>query len=476
MENQYDLIVIGSGPGGYVAAIKAAKLGMKTAIIENREIGGTCLNRGCIPTKTLMHSSHLYQEAKSFREAGIKFDGLSVDMEQIQTRKDEVVQKVRQGIVNLLKGNGVTILQGTAKVGNNHQVILHPMQAEETVEIETEILLTAEKILIAAGSKPTVPNIVGVNTPNVITSDELLSKKSLYNKLLIIGGGVIGVEFASIYLDLGCQVEIIEAMDRILPGMDKEISQSIAMSLKKKGAIIHTKAKVTGITEDGEVGLICEYEEKGSLKTSPAEGILLSIGRKANVEGLFATDVSVEMDGATIKVNDDFETSRKGIYAIGDIVKGKQLAHTASAQGIVAVEKMNGLEPSIDLKVIPSCIYTSPEVAVVGMSEEEALEQGFIIKTGKYPMLGNCKTMLSMGERGFIKVISDAATDKILGAQLLCDRATDIISEFATAIVNGLTTKNLSSVIRPHPTYSEAVTEAVEDVHGMAIHLMPPRR
>lgn len=485
MENRYDLAVIGAGPGGYVAAIKAAKLGLRTVIIENREIGGTCLNRGCIPTKTLMHSSHLYQEAKSFETAGIHFEGISFDMDRIQDRKEEVVTKIRQGIISLLQANGVTVLQGTATILKENHIQFLPVPHQEIQEgaecglnPEKEPVndIAAEHILIATGSKPVIPKIEGSKLANVITSDELLSKRTLYKKLLIIGGGVIGVEFASIYSDLGCEVEIIEAMDRIVPNLDKEISQSIAMSLKKKGVTIHTKAKVTRITEGNDERLVCEYEEKETLKTTEAEGILLSVGRRANTEGLFAPEVSMEYEGAALKVNDAFETSIPGIYAIGDVIKGKQLAHAASAQGIVAVEKMCGKEPSVDLSVIPSCVYTSPEVAVVGLSEEEATEQGYTVKTGKYLMLGNSKTVLSMGERGFIKVICDAATDKILGAQLLCDRATDMVSEFATAIVNGLTTKDMSCVIRPHPTYSEAVTEAVEDVEGMAIHLVPKKR
>ncbi len=475
---KYDLVVIGAGPGGYVAAIKAAKLGMKTAIIESREIGGTCLNRGCIPTKTLMHSSHLYQETKSFAEAGISMEGVSFDLDRIQNRKEEVVNKVRQGIASLLQANGVTVIHGAAVIQGSNQIRLRvPTAAEEDGGNDfTETTIDTDKILIATGSRPAVPKIKGMDLPNVITSDELLSKRSLYGKLLIIGGGVIGIEFASIYSDLGCEVEIIEAMDRILPNMDKEISQSIAMNLKKKGVGIHTKAKVTGITEDGNGGLVCQYEEKETVKTASAEGILVAVGRRANTEGLFAPDAGVEYDGAAIKVDASFETNIPGIYAIGDVIKGKQLAHAASAQGIAAVEGMNGREPSINLAVIPSCIYTTPEVAAVGMNEEEAAADGYTVKTGKYLMLGNAKTQLSGGERGFIKVISDEATGKLLGAQLLCDRATDMVSEFATAIVNGLTARDLASVIRPHPTYSEAITEAVEDIDGMAVHLMPKRR
>lgn len=469
MEERFDLIVIGSGPGGYVAAIKAAKLGMKTAIIENGEIGGTCLNRGCIPTKTIMHSSHLYYEAQGFSVAGISFTGLSYDYNKIIERKEEVVSKIRQGIVTLLEANGVTILHGTAMLHKDHRITVQTPEGQKELQ--------AERILIATGSKPAIPNIEGTHLKNVITSDELLARsESPYKKLLIIGGGVIGIEFATIYKELGCEVEILEAMDRILPNMDKEISQSISMSLKKKGIILHTKAKVVRISESGEDGLCCEYEEKDTLKTTYAEGILLSVGRKANMKDLLEEGFSLEMEGSNLKVNSDFETSESGIYAIGDVIKGKQLAHAASAQGIVAVEKMNKKEPSIDLNVIPSCIYTNPEVAVVGMSEEEAEDNGYEVKIGKYPMLGNSKTILSTGERSFIKVICDAATDRILGASLLCDRATDMVSEFTTAIVNGLTYKDLASVIRPHPTYSEAITEAVEDVEGCAIHLMPKKR
>lgn len=468
MENRYDLIVIGSGPGGYVAAIKAAKLGMKTAIIEQGEIGGTCLNRGCIPTKTLMHSSHLFYEAKHLQAAGLHFEGLSFHMEELQARKDEIIIKVRQGIVSLLEANGVTIVHGTATIYKENRVIVRG--------IEEERELIAKNVLIATGSIPSIPPIEGAILPNVLTSDELLSKTSLFPKLLIIGGGVIGVEFASIYSELGCEVEIIEAMDRILPTLDKEISQSVAMSLKKKGVVIHTKAKVIRLIP-GEAGeLVCEYEEKESKKQALASGILIAVGRKANSKELFAPEVNVEYDGANIKVNEFFETSIPNLYAIGDVIRGKQLAHAASAQGIAAVERMCGEEISIDLSVIPSCVYTTPEIAVVGMSEEEAIEAGHTVRVGKYPMLGNCKTLISKGERGFIKVVADAGTDKILGALLMCERATDLVGEFSSAIVNGLTLVDLASVIRPHPTYGEAVTEAVEDVMGMAIHLMPKKR
>ncbi len=469
MENQFDLIIIGSGPGGYVAAIKAAKLGKKIAIIESREIGGTCLNRGCIPTKTLMHSSHLYYEAQHLEELGITMEGIHLDIDKLKERKESVVNRMRQGIIGLLEANNVTILHGQARITGPNSVEVN--LPEQTSNYQ------AEKILIATGSAPAIPRLEGADLPNVITSDELLAMEKTYHKLLIIGGGVIGIEFATIYHEMGHQVEIIEAMDRILPNMDKEVSQSIAMSLKKKGVTIHTKARVTRILPGEDQSLICEYSEKDTLFTTGAEGILIAVGRRANTKGLLADGCELEMDGANIHVNEGFETSIPGIYAIGDVVnKTGQLAHAASAQGVAAVEKMFGHLPSINLSVIPSCIYTTPEAATVGMSEDEAIRAGYNVKVGKYPMLGNGKTLLSAGERGFIKVIADASTLRILGAVLLCDRATDMVGEFATAIVQELTVKDMAAVIHPHPTYSEAITEAIEDVEGMAIHLMPKRR
>lgn len=479
MENQFDLVIIGSGPGGYVAAIKAAKLGKKVALVESRDIGGTCLNRGCIPTKTLMHSSHLYYEAQHLQELGISIDGIKLDHEKLRERKDNVVGRMRQGIVGLLEANKVTIIHGQAQITGPKKIEVRSLFTDEvqTSSMESGIQkLHTERILIATGSKPIIPRLEGADLPGVITSDELLSLEKTYQRLLIIGGGVIGIEFATIYQEMGYEVEIIEALDRILPGMDKEISQSIAMSLKKKGVTIHTKAKVTKILSDDEDNLACEYTAKDTTYTTKAEGILLAVGRRANIEGLFSDGLSIMMDGANIQVNEEFETSIPGIYAIGDVVnRAGQLAHAASAQGVFTVERMFGHTASINLSVIPSCIYTTPEAASVGMTEEEAIQAGYCVKVGKYPMLGNGKTLLSGGERGFIKVIADADTHQILGAVLLCDRATDMVGEFASAIVNELTIKNMASVIRPHPTYSEAITEAAEDIEGMAIHLMPKR-
>lgn len=462
MDYNYDLIVIGSGPGGYVSAIKASKLGMKVVIIEGDEIGGTCLNRGCIPTKSLLHSSSLYHMAKNTEEFGIFADDVRFDLNKIMDRKDNVVETTREGIIALLTSNKVKIMKGFASIVDSN-----------TVFVDKESI-TGKNILIATGAKPVIPNIKGHDLNDVVTSDELLSKREqLYNHLLIIGGGVIGIEFATIYKELGSEVTIIESMDRILPSMDREISTTIGMSLKKKGVTIIPKAKVCEIKKEGR--LQCDYMIGERKESVTVDGILIATGRRAYTKGLFYEGFHIDMEGDVIKVDSNFQTSIEGIYAIGDVIKGKQLAHVASAEGIVAVEHMCNKESSIHLNVIPSCIYTNPEVAVVGLSKEEAKEKGIEVKIGKYPLLGNCKTKISGDERGYIKVILQAETEQIIGAEVICQRATDMIGELGMAIVHGLKGEEIGGIIRAHPTYYEGITEAIEDISGMAIHMFPKR-
>ncbi len=463
MEYNYDLIVIGSGPGGYVSAIKASKLGMKVILIEGDEIGGTCLNRGCIPTKSLLHSSSLYHMAKNTEEFGVFTNNVSFDLDKMMDRKDKVVSTTRDGIVSLLKGNKVNIAKGYATIINNNTVLVDKKES-----------ITGKNILIATGAIPYIPNIKGHDLEDVVTSDELLSKRDkLYNHLLIIGGGVIGIEFATIYKELGSEVTIIESMDRILPTMDREISTTISMSLKKKGIKIITKAKVCEIKKNDD--LQCEYESGDKKETVFTDGILIATGRRAYTKGLFDEGFRLDMEGDLIKIDSNFQTSVPGIYAIGDVVRGKQLAHVASAQGIIAVEHMCNKEPSINPHVIPSCIYTNPEVAVVGLSKDEAKEKGIEVKIGKYPLHGNCKTMLSGDERGYIKVILQAESNQIIGAEIVCARATDMIGELGLAIAHGLKSDEIGGIIRAHPTYYEGITEAIEELSGMAIHMLPKR-
>lgn len=466
--NEYQLIVIGAGPGGYEAAIRAAQLGLTTALVENRQVGGTCLNRGCIPTKALLHAAALYRGVQEFESVGLCAQGVSFDIQKVHDRKNQVIEQLRSGIEQLIKANKIDLYQGTGTLTGPHSVTV--ATGEGPVE------LAGENILVATGSKPSRPPIPGLDLPHVGTSDEFLFlEDKLYENLIIIGGGVIGVEFASVYQSFGCKVTIVEAMDRILPPMDREISQNLAMILKKRGVAIHTGAMVERLEETPE-GIACHFTQKGKEQVVTADGVLVAIGRRPNTDGLFAEGFSVEMERGRIVTDEAFRTSVPSIRAIGDVTAKIQLAHMASAQGLTAVELIAGKEPSICLTAVPGCVYTDPEIATVGLTEEECKEKGIAVHKGKYIMSGNGKSIIEQADRGFIKLLFDEKTDVLLGAHLMCCRATDLISELSTAIVNKLTSKELSSVIRPHPTFTEAVTEAVESAHGMAIHLAPAKK
>lgn len=467
---EYQLIVIGAGPGGYEAAIRAAQLGLTTALIERRDVGGTCLNRGCIPTKAMLHSAQLYREAANFELFGLHTENTSFDWAKVHQRKNDVVVKLRTGIEQLIKANKIDFFNNSASIlGKND------------VQLDQGEVIRGENILIATGSVPARPPIPGLDLPNVVTSDELLDDPhftqadSLAKEILIIGGGVIGVEFASVFSSFGCHVTIVEAMERILPTMDREISQSLNMVLKKRGVSIHTGAMVEKLEQD-ENGLVCHFTEKGKAQAVPAQQVLVAIGRRPNTQGLLAEGFEVACERGRIVTDENFRTSVDSIYAIGDVTSKIQLAHMASAQGICAVHTIAGQKPPIDLRYVPGCIYTDPEIASVGITEDEAKQQGIPVKKGKFLMTGNGRSLIDEQERGFIKVLAHQETDVILGAQLMCSRATDIVAELATAIVNGLTCAQLAGVIRPHPTFCEGVTEAVEDVHAMAIHLAPKKR
>lgn len=462
MKTNYDLIVIGAGPGGYVAAIKAAKLGMKVAVIEKGELGGTCLNRGCIPTKSLIHATELYRKMQHSEVYGIIHNEISYDMEKIFSYKDGVLEKLRGGIGQLFKANDITLFKGTAKIFKDN--IVKVRTCDELIELK------GSKILIATGSKPAIPEIPGVNTPGVVTSDDLLTNPNINcDNLIIIGGGVISVEFATIFASLGKNVTIIEAMPRILPNMDKEISQNLKMILKKRNIDIHTNAMVGSISKENDK-LICSFTEKERLQAVEGDSILLAIGRNSLIDDLFDSSISVDTERNKILVNEDFETSIKGIYAIGDVIKGIQLAHVASAQGVVAVEKMQGIVPTLNLDIVPSCVYTDPEIASVGVTEEEAKSMDIPVVIGKTSTSSNGKSILSNDERGFIKVIFEKDSHAIIGAQMMCSRATDMIGELSTAIANKLTDKDLRKAMRAHPTYNEALVEAVEGAFRDPIH------
>ncbi|MCI7610337.1 MAG: dihydrolipoyl dehydrogenase [Enterocloster clostridioformis] len=475
MADKFDLVVIGAGPGGYEAAVEGVQKGMKVALVENRELGGTCLNRGCIPAKTILHTAELYHELQSGPSIGLTAREPVIDMEMVQKRKDEVLEQLRKGIASLMKTNRISVFYGTGTILDREHVKV-ALSGEKTGEKAEEqpdgqkqdqVVLETGHILIATGSVPACPPIPGSSLPGVVTSDGLLDKKDLFEHLIIIGGGVIGMEFASVYSSLGHGVTVIEALDRILPTMDKEIAQNLKMIMKKRNVDIHTGAKVEEIlrTEDG-AGLICRYVEKDKPCEARADGILIAAGRRAYTGGLITDESSQDvkdmaMERGRIVTDETYETSVPGIYAIGDVTGGIQLAHAATAQGRNAVAHMAGENMVIRTDIVPSCVYTNPEIGCVGISADEAKARGIEAVTKKYIMSANGKSILSQQERGFIKVVADSDSHRILGAQMMCARATDMISQFAVAIANELTLEDMAKVIFPHPTFSEGILEAV---------------
>ncbi len=461
--NKFDLIIIGAGPGGYVGAIRAAQLGLNVCVIERRDTGGTCLNRGCIPTKALLHASDLYAKAGShFELLGLHAENVTYDKNKMYERKDQVVTRLRGGVEMLLKSNGVTRLVGNGAISAPGKVRYTSPDGEQT-------LLEATNILIASGSKPARIQFPGCELEGVITSDELLSDpNAVKSRLLVLGAGVIAVEFATVFANLGCEVTMV-VRSKLLRIWDEDISKNYGTVLKKHGIKVHGKSNIDEVVKT-ETGLLCKFTSDGKQMQVEADSILVANGREAETDGLFCDGFSLPTEHGCIPVNDRFETAVEGIYAIGDVIGGMQLAHLASSQAICVCERLAGAEPSIDLDFVPSCIYSNPEIASVGLTEAEAAERGYDVRVGKYMMMGNGKTVIENGERGFIKLIFDAKSDIILGAHLMCERATDMIEELALACVNRLTSAQIVRAMHPHPTFCEAIAEAAEAAHGMSIH------
>ncbi len=455
--SDYQLIVIGAGPGGYVAALKAAKLGLKVAVVENREAGGTCLNRGCIPTKTMLHSSHLYHSMMTGQEAGVTAGDVKVDIEAIYARKRAVSAQLSSGIEGMFKSAKVDLLRGKGMIMDSHTVKVTAADGEEKT-------YTADDILAATGSVPARPPIPGLDLPGVMTSDELLEGADhLFKSIVIIGGGVIGVEFATFYSDLGCEVTIVEGLDRLIPNLDRELGQNLAQILKKRGVKIYTSAMVQSVAQ-GDGCMNVNFVSKDVPGVASGEVVLCAIGRTPYTEGLFAPGLQPEMNRRSIKVDERYQTSIPHVYAIGDVSARIQLAHVASAQGTACVEMLCGREPEVNMNIVPSCIYARPEIAAVGMTDAEAKDAGIAVKVGKYVMFGNGRTVIEGADRSFMKVVARADDHCIVGAQLMCERSTDMISQIAQAIANNMTVEQLLRAMRPHPTFEEGMMECLEDL------------
>jgi dihydrolipoamide dehydrogenase len=465
----YDVAIIGAGTGGYVAAIKAAQMGKKVAIIEKRDLGGVCLNRGCIPTKTLLKSAEKWQEVTHCSDFGIFVSEAAYDWEKIKNRKDDVIHQLRSGIEKLLDANKVTMLVGEATIKDAHNIHIQPDNPDGFMDI------SAENIIIATGSSPAKPPIPGIKTLGVITSDDLLKLDEVPQSLLIVGAGVIGLEFAGIYAGFGCQVTVVEMTPSILPPSDIDMQRRMNVALRKQFITVKTNAAVKEI-KTGAEGLNVSVESRGKTEVLTAEKVLIATGRTPNINQDELNKLGVAFTRKGITVNEKMETSVPGIYAIGDVTGMSMLAHSAAHMGIVAAENICGTEAKMDYSAIPSCIFTTPEIAAVGLTEQECKAQNLDVKISKFNFAGNGKA-LTMGETdGLVKLIADAKTHKIVGCHIMGAHASDLIMEGTLAVQQGLTAEQVATTIHPHPTLSEAVDEAALGLFGQMIHQVTIKR
>lgn len=454
---KYDLTVIGSGPGGYVAAIRAAQLGLKTAIIERyNTLGGTCLNVGCIPSKALLDSSEHYHNAeKKFATHGINLKNLSVDMPQMIKRKNEVVEQTTKGIDFLMKKNKIDVYHGHGSFVNNNTISI-------AKEDGTNEQIETDKTIIATGSKPVTPAAFNYDKKRVITSTEALNIDKVPKRMVIIGGGVIGLELGSVYARLGTEVEVVEYLDRIIPGMDKDCSKELMRALKKQGIKFHLKHMVTGVKATSRSTTVSvqkrDSEETFDIK---ADYCMVAIGRKPYTDNLGLENIGITTDEkGRIPVNGHLETSVPGIYAIGDVVKGIMLAHKAEEEGVLVAETIVGQKPHIDYNLIPGVVYTWPEVAAVGKTEAQLKEAGVPYKAGKFPFKALGRARASMDTEGMVKVLAHAETDEILGVHMVGPRTADMIAEAVALMEFRASAEDASRMSHAHPTYTEAFKEA----------------
>lgn len=462
--NKYDVTVIGSGPGGYVAAIRCAQLGLKTAIIEKYDtLGGTCLNVGCIPSKALLDSSHHYYDAtKHFEKHGIKANGLEIDFKQMITRKNEVVEQTCGGIDFLMKKNKIDVYHGTGSFKDTTHITI---KGKEKQEIESA------KIIIATGSKPSTLPFISLDKERIITSTEALSLKEIPKHLIVIGGGVIGLELGSVYKRLGADVSVIEYMPTIIPGMDTMLSKELQKVLKKQGIKFYTSHKVTKVENKGKEVIITANNKKGVAVEFKGDYTLISVGRKPYTEGLGLENIGVKVNKqGQIETNQHLQTSATNIYAIGDVVKGAMLAHKAEEEGTMVAEIIAGQKPHINYNLIPGVVYTWPEVAAVGKTEEQLKEEGIAYKVGAFPMRALGRARASMDIDGQIKVIANAETDEILGVHMIGARAADMIAEAVIAMEFRASSEDIARSSHAHPTFTEAFKEACLAVDNRAIH------
>ncbi len=472
MATEYDLVILGAGTGGYVAAIRASQLGLKVAVVEKGKLGGTCLHAGCIPSKALLRSAEVYAQTKKSEDFGVVTKEVTLDFTKVQERKTKIITQLHKGVQHLMKQGKISVYEGTGRILGPS--IFSPMPGTISVEMnngEENEMLIPKNVIIATGSRPrTLPGLE-IDGENVLTSDEALGMESLPKSMIIVGGGVIGVEWASMLTDFGVEVTVLEYADRILPTEDLEISKEMQRLMKKKGIKVVTGAKVLPETLEKNGGVTIQAEHKGANKSFTAEKLLVSVGRQANIEGIGLENTDIAIEKGVISTNEYYQTKESHIYAIGDVIGGLQLAHVASHEGIVAVEHIAGKNPmTINSANVSKCVYSSPEIASVGYTEQEAKELGYHIKTGKFSFRAIGKALVFGESDGFVKLVVDEATNDILGVHMIGPHVTDMISEAGLARVLDATPWEIAHTIHPHPSLSEAIGEAALAVDGKAIH------
>lgn len=454
--SQFDVTIIGSGPGGYVSAIRCAQLGFKTAIIEKYPtLGGTCLNVGCIPSKALLASSHHYEELQHFADHGIEVSGdVKVNLTKMIERKQAVVDQTSGGVKFLMDKNNVTVFEGVGSFESATSVKITKNDGS------TEII-ESKNIIIATGSKPSSLPFISIDKERIITSTEALKLKEVPKHLVIIGGGVIGIELGQVYLRLGAQVSVVEFMDRIIPGMDAALSKELTKVLKKQGMKFYTSHKVQSVERNGDAVVVKAENAKGEIITLEGDYSLVSVGRKPYTDGLNAEKAGVKLtDRGQVEVNDHLQTSVSNIYAIGDVVRGSMLAHKAEEEGVLVAEYLAGQKPHIDYNLIPGVVYTWPEVAAVGKTEEQLKEAGVAYKAGSFPFRALGRARAGGDIDGFVKILADAKTDEVLGVHMIGARCADLIAEAVTAMEFRASAEDISRMSHAHPTFAEAIKEA----------------
>jgi dihydrolipoamide dehydrogenase len=465
--NSFEVVIIGSGPGGYVSAIRCAQLGFKTAIIEKyATLGGTCLNVGCIPSKALLSSSHHYDEIKHFADNGIEISGeVKINLEKMIARKQAVVDQTVGGINYLMEKNKITVFAGIGSFENTTQINI--AKADGTSEI-----IEAKNTIIATGSKPSTLPFIKIDKERIITSTEALKLKEIPKHLVIIGGGVIGIELGQVYLRLGSQVSVVEYMDRIIPGMDGGLSKELTKVLKKAGMKFYTSHKVKSVERKGDLVTVQAENAKGETISLEGDYSLVSVGRKPYTEGLAAEKAGVKLtEKGQIETNEHLQTNVSNIYAIGDVVKGAMLAHKAEEEGVMVAEILAGQKPHINYNLIPGVVYTWPEVAAVGQTEEQLTAAGITFKSGSFPFKALGRARASSDLDGFVKILADATTDEILGVHIIGARAADLIADAVTAMEYRASAEDISRMSHAHPTFAEAIKEAALAVDGRALHV-----